>query len=329
MTWRVLATARGFDATPEAAALLERAGCEVVATPYGGSRFDYELGGDELVALREGIDAYIAGSAALTRDVIERASALKLISRRGVGYERIDLEAARDRNVLVTVTTGANQHAVADHVFGLLLAVARRLVDAHRAVTEGRWESFIGPELRGKTLGIIGLGRVGKGVARRAQGFAMRVIATDPVTDDAFARAHDVAYVPLDELLAAADVVSINASLNATTRGLLDRRALSRLKDGAIVINTARGGIVDEGALADALRGGKLGGAGIDVFEREPPAGSALIGLPNVVLTPHVAAYTDEAMAAANLLAAQIVVDLMRGRLPDPDCIVAGPGASS
>jgi D-3-phosphoglycerate dehydrogenase / 2-oxoglutarate reductase len=329
VTWRVLATARGFDATPEAAALLQRAGCELVATPYGASRFDYELGGDALVGLLAGIDAYIAGSAHLTRDVIERAPALKLISRRGVGYERIDLAAARDRNVLVTITAGANQHAVADHVFGLLLAVSRHLVEAHRGVTEGRWESFIGPELGGKTLGIIGLGRVGKGVARRALGFSMRVVATDPVTDDEFARSHDVAYVPLDDLLAAADIVSVNASLNETTRGLIDRHALSRMKDGAIVINTARGGIVDEAALAEAVRSGKLGGAGIDVFEHEPPAGSALIGLPNVVLTPHVAAYTHEAMAAANLLAAQIVVDFMRGRLPEPDCIVAGPGASS
>ncbi len=325
MTWRVLTTARGFEATPEAAALLKRAGCEVVATPYSGSRFDYELGGDALVALLDGIDAHIAGSAHLTRDVIERAPALKLISRRGVGYERIDLQAAREHDVVVTITTGANQHAVADHVFGLLLAVARRTLEAHRSVTEGRWESFIGPELRGKTLGIIGLGRVGKGVARRALGFSMRVVAADPVVDDAFSRAHDVTYLPLDELLATADVVSINASLNETTRGLIDRRALRRLKAGAILINTARGGIVDEAALAEALRSGQLGGAGIDVFEREPPAGSALIGLPNVVLTPHVAAYTHEAMAAANLLAARIVVDLMHGRLPDLDCIVAGP----
>jgi D-3-phosphoglycerate dehydrogenase len=327
VTWRVLTTARGFDATPQAAALLAGAGCEVVATPYSGSRFDFELGGDRLVALLEGIDAYIAGSAHLSRDVIERAPALKLISRRGVGYERIDLAAARDRNVLVTITTGANQHAVADHVFGLLLAVARHLIDAHRCIGEGRWELFTGPELRGKTLGIVGLGRVGKGVARRAQGFSMRVVATDPVIDDAFARAHDIAYLPLEELLGAADVVSINASLNATTRGLIDGHALNRMRDGAILINTARGGIVDEAALADALRRGKLRGAGIDVFEREPPAGSALIGLPNVVLTPHVAAYTDEAMAAANLQAAQTVVDLLHGRLPDPDCIVAGPGA--
>ena len=272
----MVATARGFDGTPEAAALLRDAGCELVTTPYSGARFDYELGGDALVALLDGADAYIAGSALVSRDVLERTPNLKVVSRRGVGFERIDLDAARDRNVLVTIATGANQHAVADHVFALLLAVARRIPDANRSVAEGRWESFIGPELRGKTLGIIGLGRVGKGVARRARGFAMRVIAADPVRDDEFARANGVAYVPLDELLAVADVVSVNASLNDTTRGLLGAPAFARMKTGAILVNTARGGVVDERALAAALRSGKLLGAGVDVFEREPPAGSPL-----------------------------------------------------
>ena len=325
VNWRVVATARGFDGTPQAAALLRDAGCELVTTPYSGARFDYELGGDELVALLDGADAYIAGSAHVTRDVLERAPSLKVVSRRGVGFERIDLDAARDRNVLVTIATGANQHAVADHVFALMLAVARHIVDASRSVADGRWESFIGPELRGKTLGIIGLGRVGKGVARRARGFEMQVVATDPVRDDAFARANDVAYVSLDELLAAADVVSVNASLNDTSRGLLAAPAFAHMKTGAILVNTARGGVVDEHALAAVLRSGKLLGAGVDVFEREPPAGSPLIGLPNVVLTPHTGAYTHEAMTATNVLAATIVVDYMRGTLPHPDCVVVAP----
>jgi D-3-phosphoglycerate dehydrogenase len=324
-SWRVVATARGFDGTPEAAALLRDAGCVLITTPYSGGRFDYELGGDALVALLEGADAYIAGSAHVTRDVFERAPKLKVVSRRGVGFERIDLDAARDHDVLVTIAAGTNQHAVADHVFALMLAIARNVVDANRSVAEGRWQSFIGPELRGKTLGIIGLGRVGKGVARRARGFAMRVLASDPVQDDDVARANDVEYVTLDELLAQADVVSVNASLNDTTRGLLDAAAFARMKDGAILVNTARGGIVDERALAGALNAGKLLGAGVDVFEREPPTGSPLLGLPNVVLTPHTAAYTHEAMAAANVLAARIVVDYMRGELPHPDCIVAAP----
>ena len=323
--WRVVVTARGFDGTPEAAALLRDAGCELVTTPYSGARFDYELGGDALVALLEGADAYIAGSALVSRDVLARTPRLKVVSRRGVGYERIDLDAARERNVLVTIANGVNQHAVADHVFALLLAVARRIPDANRSVHEARWEPFAGPELRGKTLGVIGLGRVGKGVARRARGFDMRVIATDPVRDDEFARANGVAYVALDELLAASDVVSVNVSLNDTSRGLLGAPAFARMKRGAILVNTARGGVVDEAALAAALRDGTLLGAGVDVFEREPPIGSPLIGLPNAVLTPHVGAYTHEAMTATNVLAATIVVDYMRGSLPHADCIVAAP----
>jgi D-3-phosphoglycerate dehydrogenase / 2-oxoglutarate reductase len=323
--WRVVATARGFDGTPEAAALLRDAGCDLVTTPYSDARFDHELGGDKLAALLADADAYIAGSAHVTRDVLDRAPRLRVVSRRGVGFERIDLDAARDHDVLVTIAAGTNQHAVADHVFALLLAVARNVVDANRSIVEGRWQSFIGPELRGKTLGIIGLGRVGKGVARRALGFSMTVIATDPVRDDAFALANGVAYVPLEELLARADVVSVNASLNDTTRGLLGAGAFARMKDGAILVNTARGGIVDERALADALRAGKLRGAGVDVFEREPPVDSPLVGLRNVVLTPHTAAYTHEAISAANVLAAEIVVGYMRGNLPHPDCIIVAP----
>ncbi|MDP9105332.1 MAG: phosphoglycerate dehydrogenase [Candidatus Eremiobacteraeota bacterium] len=323
--WRVVVTARGFDETPEAAALLRDAGCELIATPYSGARFDYELGGDALVALLEGADAYIAGSALVSRNVLARTPRLKIVSRRGVGYERIDLDAAHESDVLVTIANGVNQHAVADHVFALLLAVARRIPDANRNVHEGRWESFVGPELRGKTLGIIGLGRVGKGVARRARGFDMRAIATDPVRDDAFAHANDVAYVALDELLAAADVVSVNASLNDTSRGLLGAPAFARMKRGTVLVNTARGGVVDEAALAAALRDGTLLGAGVDVFEREPPAGSPLIGLPNAVLTPHTGAYTNEAMTATNVLAAKIVVEYMHGSLPHADCIVAAP----
>jgi D-3-phosphoglycerate dehydrogenase len=241
----VLCTARGFERTPEAIALLEAAGCTFVRTPYCGDRFDYELTGEPLIALLDGADAYIAGSALVSAEVFAGAPGLKIVSRRGVGYERIDLDAARARRVTVTITTGANQHAVADHVFALLLAVARGIVAGHNGVVAGRWQATSGPELGGKTLGIVGLGRVGKGVARRARGFGMTVIASDPVRDEQFAAEHGVAYVDLDELFARADAISINASFNPTTRGLVDAPALARMKPGAILINTARGGIVD------------------------------------------------------------------------------------
>lgn len=323
MSWRVLCTARGFDRTPEAIALLEGAGCAFVRTPYCGDRFDYELTGEPLVTLLEGIDGYIAGSALVSSDVLAQAPQLKIVSRRGVGYERIDLDAARAHSVTVTITTGANQHAVADHVFALLLAVARGVVAGHNGIVAGRWQATSGPELGGKTLGIIGLGRVGKGVARRARGFEMNVIASDPIRDEHFAAEYGVAYVELDELLARADAISINASFNPTTRGLIGAAALARMKPGTIVINTARGGIVDESALAQALHDGRLRGAGVDVFDHEPPLDSPLLTAPNVVLSPHAGAYSDEAMTAANLLAAQLVVRKLRGEPLPEECVVA------
>jgi D-3-phosphoglycerate dehydrogenase len=319
----VLCTARGFDRTPEAIALLEGAGCAFVRTPYCGDRFDYELTGEPLVTLLEGIDGYIAGSALVSSDVLAQAPQLKIVSRRGVGYERIDLDAARAHSVTVTITTGANQHAVADHVFALLLAVARGVVAGHNGIVAGRWQATSGPELGGKTLGIIGLGRVGKGVARRARGFEMNVIASDPIRDEHFAAEYGVAYVELDELLARADAISINASFNPTTRGLIGAAALARMKPGTIVINTARGGIVDESALAQALHDGRLRGAGVDVFDHEPPLDSPLLTAPNVVLSPHAGAYSDEAMTAANLLAAQLVVRKLRGEPLPEECVVA------
>lgn len=323
MSWRVLCTARGFDRTPEAIALLEGAGCAFVRTPYCGDRFDYELTGEPLVTLLEGIDGYIAGSALVSSDVLAQAPQLKIVSRRGVGYERIDLDAARAHSVTVTITTGANQHAVADHVFALLLAVARGVVAGHNGIVAGRWQATSGPELGGKTLGIIGLGRVGKGVARRARGFEMNVIASDPIRDEHFAAEYGIAYVELDELLARADAISINASFNPTTRGLIGAAALARMKPGTIVINTARGGIVDESALAQALHDGRLRGAGVDVFDHEPPLDSPLLTAPNVVLSPHAGAYSDEAMTAANLLAAQLVVRKLRGEPLPEECVVA------
>lgn len=323
MSWRVLATARNFRSTPAAVALLEDAGCVLVRSEYGGPAGDHALGGEELIALLRDADAYVAGSAHVTRAVLEAAPKLKIVSRRGVGYENIDLDAARERNIVVAIAAGANRHAVADLVFALLLAAARRVPDAHCSVSEGRWEPFSGPELYGKTMGIVGLGRVGKGVAQRARGFSMTVLACDPVRDEAFARTAGVAYVELDELLARADVVSINADLNSTSRLLLGRAAFARMKEGVLFVNASRGGIVDEAALAQALRDGKVRAAGIDVFDEEPPRASPLVGLPNVVLSPHVGAYSDEATDAANLMAARSVVGYMNGVLPAPDCIVS------
>ena len=326
MAWRVLVTAREFASTVAARELLEQGGCELVRTSYGSAVGDYDVGEEDLIELLRGVDAFIVGSARVTRRVFERAPQLRIVARRGVGYERIDLAAARDHGVMVTITTGSNSEAVADHVFGLLLAAARRVIEGHRGISEGRFKAETGPELGGKTFGIVGLGRVGKGVARRARGFAMRVVASDPVRDDPFAEEHAVTYVPLARLLAEADIVSLNASLNATTVHLIDRAALAAMKPGVILVNTARGEIVEEAALADALRCGHVRAAGIDVFASEPPVDSPLIGAPNTVLTPHMAAYSDEATARGNLQAARTVIDYLRGIDPRPEDVVSAAG---
>ena len=183
----------------------------------------------------------------------------------------------------------------------------------------------MGSGLRGKTIGIVGLGRIGKGVAERARGFSMKLLASDPVRDDAFAQRLSVRYVEPGELLQTADVVSLHAGLNASTRHLIRAETLATMKPSSILINTARGPLVDERALADALRSGAIAGAGIDVFETEPGTGSPLIGAPNAVLSPHHAGSTHEAHEAANCLASQIVVDYMRGTLPDRECLVSAP----
>jgi D-3-phosphoglycerate dehydrogenase len=324
--WRVLVTARRFNSTPEALDVFARAGCEVVPSDYGSEKGDHDLGGDELVALLQDVDAIAAGSCQLTRDVIERAPRLKVISRRGVGYDSIDLEAARERNVLVAIAAGTNNEAVADHVFALMLASARRLFDAHRSLLAGEWISHTGVALQEKTLGIVGLGRIGKGVARRAHGFDLRVIATDPVWDDAFAANYGVERVTFEALLERSDIVSVNASYNPSTHRLIDAAALARMKPAALFINTSRGPIVHEAALATALREGRIAAAAVDVFEEEPPVGTPLRDAPNVILTPHSAGDTVEAAIAANVVTAETIVGMMRGELPRSDRIIVRPG---
>jgi D-3-phosphoglycerate dehydrogenase / 2-oxoglutarate reductase len=211
---------------------------------------------------------------------------------------------------------------VADYVFGLVLAVARQVAGADRLVRAGRWEVLVSTNIFRKTLGIVGLGRIGKAVTRRAQGFEMPVLATDVVQDTDFAQQYGVTYVPLEELLRRADIVSVNAPLHGSTRHLIDARALRLMKPTAFLINTARGDLVDEAALAAALRAGRLAGAGLDVFHEEPLPHNALAGLDNVVLSPHLAAYSREGLRDTGLLAAQAVLTVLDGGRPDPAVLV-------
>ena len=322
MTYKVLITARYFTNDPSPLDYLRAHRCELVASAYGGDRDDRELTEEEAKRLIQGVDALIAGGIKVTRSVLEAADRLKIVARRGVGFDSVDLQAATERGVVVTITPGAITNSVADFTFGLMLTLARHIHRADRAIRAGEWPTLMGTELWHKTLGIIGLGRIGKAVAKRGRGFEMQVLAYDIVQDPSFAQEYGVRYVSLEELLQTADFVSINAPLSSTTTHLIDAKALDLMKPTAFLINTARGGLIDEDALIRALQEQRIAGAGLDVFEKEPLPESPLRRLENVVLTSHLAGYSLEGMRAAGMMAAQNVVAVLEGGKPDPACVV-------
>lgn len=249
----------------------------------------------------------------VTAQLLEQAPRLRVLGRAGVGVDNISLEAATRRGVLVMNTPGGNATSVAEHTLALVLALARAVPRLNSATHAGRWEksSALGMELRGKALGLIGLGRVGNEVAQRARALEMRVLACDPYISEQVAQEAGVELVPLDELLARSDIVSLHTSLSPSTAGMINAATLAKMKRGALLVNTARGDLVDEAALAEALRTGRLAGAGLDVFAVEPPRESPLLGLPNVIATPHVAGSTAEAQEEVGTEIAQQVRDFL------------------
>jgi D-3-phosphoglycerate dehydrogenase len=258
----------------------------------------------------------VRSASKVTAEVIEAAPALRVIGRAGVGLDNVDVDAATRRGVVCMNTPGGNTIAAAEHTMALLLAMARKLPQAHAQLKGGKWERerFLGAEVYGKTLGVVGLGRIGAEVARRAQGFAMTVVAYDPYLTEEVARRLGVELVELDTLYARADFVSVHVPLTKDTRALIGAAELAKMKDGVRIVNCARGGIVDEAALAAAVQSGKVAGAAVDVFEREPPWGSPLLELEPVVLTPHLGASTEEAQTSVAVAIAQQVADcLVRG----------------
>ncbi|HTQ85825.1 MAG TPA: phosphoglycerate dehydrogenase [Candidatus Solibacter sp.] len=259
-------------------------------------------------------DALIVRSATrVTAELIAAAPRLRVVGRAGAGVDNIDVDACTRRGILVMNTPGTNAVSVAEHTFALMLSLARQVPRLAAASHAGRWEKggAMGSELRGKTLGLVGLGRVGFNVARRAHAFEMRVVAFDPYVSPEVAREEDVEIVPFDDLLARADCVSLHASLGPGTEKLFNAATLAKMKRGAWLINTARGEMLDESALADALRSGQLAGAALDVFSVEPPKDSPLTGLPNVIATPHVAGSTVEAQEEVGVLIAEQVFDYL------------------
>ena len=249
----------------------------------------------------------------VTAEVVEAAAALEVIGRAGVGLDNVDVEAATRRGVVCMNTPGGNTIAAAEHTLALLLATARRLPQAHAHLKGGKWERerFLGAEVYGKTLGVVGLGRIGAEVARRAQGFQMSVIAYDPFLGAEVAQRLGVELVDLDTLYRRADFITVHVPLTKETRGLIGAAELARMKDGVRLVNCARGGVVDEAALAAAVQSGKVAGAALDVFETEPPWGSPVLDLDAVVVTPHLGASTEEAQTQVAAAIAQQVADLL------------------
>ena len=315
--WRVLLGSRSFgQAAPAHITQLEEAGCEVIRNEDGRA---YKA--EQLLDALQDVDAIITGTDELTAEVIHSANRLQTIAKHGVGLDNIDIDAATARGISVTATPGVIHDSVADMTLALLLALARKLIPAHATVTSGGWRGYTGFELGGKTLGIIGLGRIGKAVCRRAQAFGMSVIAMDPYPDRDFAAKHGVDFVALDDLLVRSDTVSLHAA--ASDDGpLLGARELGQMKPGAYLLNTARGALVDEIALAAALRDGRLAGAGLDVLVDEPPADDhpllklAATHPDQLVLTPHISGRTTDGLIRMGQMTVDNCLAALRGERP-------------
>lgn len=266
---------------------------------------------EEATELLRDVDGLIAGTEPLTREVLSAATRLKVISRCGVGLDNVDLKAAAELGITVTNTTRAHVAAVAELTIGAMIALLRHIPQNDRAVRQGTWSKEIGQLLQGRTIGIIGLGNVGKAVIRALRHFEASVLAYDTRPDTAFAEAHGVRLTPIDRLLQEAELVSLHLPYHPDIHHFLDRERLARMKPDAYLVNTSRGGLVDEGALYEALLTGRLAGAFVDTFEREPYRGP-LTQLPNVILSPHVGAYAKESRLAMEMEAAQNLIHHLR-----------------
>jgi D-3-phosphoglycerate dehydrogenase len=275
------------------------------------------LAPDVLRSIVGDYDALVVRSGvAVDAELIAAGTRLVVIGRAGVGVDNVDLDAATRAGIVVVNAPTGNTIAAAEHTLALLYGIARRIPAADASLRRGEWKrsQFTGVELRGKTLGIVGLGKIGLAIADRARAMEMTVLGDDPFVTAEVAGHHGVELVGLDALLARSDVVTVHVPLTRQTRGLIDDRAIARMRPGAILLNVARGGVIDEAAVARALADGRIGGAGIDVFEAEPPTGSPLLDAPNTVLTPHLGASTAEAQVAVATEVAGQILDVLDGR---------------
>ena len=323
---RVVITQANFDAASED--FLREAGFDVVVPEDSRQRGDGHLGHDALAAMLDGAGGWIVGQAHVTRELLQARPELLILSRRGVGYDRVDVAAAVDLKRVVTIAAGGNDDAVADHTLALILGLSRRLRELQHRMGEGSWSVLIGSDLHRKTVGVVGFGRIGQKVLKRLVGFDAKVLVNGRPRDADAIRALGGHPVDLRTLFAESDVVTLHAPLTEATRFMIDRASIALMKPSALVINTARGGLVQDADLLEALAAGHLAGAGLDVFvsEHDPSfrdVTQALVALPNVVATPHAAASSREGLARTNMISAENVVAVLNGGSPAPACLIA------
>lgn len=304
------------DANGPAVRLLEGRGFDVrVVTDvlFGqGNRSD-----EEEIEYLKGANGVVAWGERYPATVIEGLPDLKVIARMGVGFDKVDLKSASERGVVVTITPNSNHEAVAEHALSLIMGIAKATVTVDRAMRVGGWPSAPRKALRGSTLGIVGLGRIGRSLAVRAVAMRMRVIAAELYPDREFVDEHGIEIVDLDTLLASSDYVSLHCPLNDETRGFINKTTLESMNPNGALINTARGGLVVESDLTDALTSGQIAGAGLDVFEEEPTApNNPLYELDNVIVSPHIAGNDELSLVEMGLEAAQNIIDLYDGKWP-------------
>lgn len=298
-------------------AMLRQAGFDIAypRNPYfarGG------CGEQETIEELAAAEATIASGERYSAAVLDALPRLRVIARCGVGYDRVDVAAATARGIAVTITPTTTPEAVAELALGLLFAVAKSVVVNDRKVRSGEWPRKLLLPLRGKTLGIVGLGRIGRGVARRAVALGMHILAAEPHPDRDFVGRHKIELVELDTLLARSDYVTVHCPLTDATRGLFHQGTFEKMKPGSVFINTSRGGVVVEKDLLAALQSGRLRGAGLDVYEQEPPAAdSPLFQLENVVLSPHLGGTDETSLEGMGVEAADCIIQLYRGGWPE------------
>jgi len=308
MSMKILVTPTSFRSSTNKKAIdkLNSFSDEVVFNDYGRP-----LSSSELKELITGCDGYIAGLDYIDKESLKHADNLKVISRYGAGYDRVDLEAATEKGIVVTNTPGSNAAAVADLAFGLILSVARKIPMLDRKTKAGEWVRSTGIELNEKTIGILGLGAIGKNVAKRAHGFSMKVLAYDPFIDLNYSEANGIQSVTLEYLIKNSDIISLHLPINQDTKDIIGQKEFEEMKNNVIVINTSRGGLINEAAALEYLKNGKLGGLGLDAFEEEPFSNYESYQLDNVVLTPHTGAHTFEATENMAVMAVDNLIDVL------------------